>query len=409
MRRAVLSLLCLAGLLRADFNPSRWQYRRPLIVEQPYQVHAVVIDRTVYAASLPGLDDLRVARGSEEIPYVLETSAGSLEERELRPEILDRSAGRDGLQLTLDLAGAAKHNRLRVTTALKNFRIRVRIETSEDRRRWAIARDDGYIFDFSQGDRNVSVLTVEYPVSTRRYVRATFFGWTRTDAAASAWLTHYQERPAVWQTVATAAPARFEDRNTTVLTFDLGVSAPHSRMHGQTGAAAVQRACAILSSDNAKDWEFVSQDVFYRFPDEPAPALNFPERHERYLRLRILNGDDRPLQVGSADFQTLERRARFLPTAAGEYALYYGNPKARAPRYDLAAILARSVPATAPEATIAAGPEQRNPAYRPPQAPEKPWSERHPEILWVTLAAAVLGMGYVTVRFLLKVAKAPPQ
>jgi hypothetical protein len=33
----------------------------------------------------------------------------------------------------------------------------------------------------------------------------------------------------------------------------------------------------------------------------------------------------------------------------------------------------------------------------------KPWSERHPALLYGVLGVAVVGMGLVTVRFLLKV------
>lgn len=401
MRTLLVSLLALALPASADFSPSQWEWRRPLVVAQPGQVHSVVLDRTVYAASLPSLGDLRVVRGGAEIPYVLETSSRSIDERELRTETLDRSVGAEGLSLTLALPRAERHSRLHITTALRDFRIPVRIETSEDGRRWAAARQDGYIFDFSEGESGASSLTIDYPISTRRYLRATFFGWRRLDAVSSARLTYTEERPAVWQTVAWAVPARAEEGKATLLTFDLGTGVPHSRLRIETGDAAFQRACQIQTSANGKDWAYAGPCVLYRFPNEPPPALEFPERHDRYLRLRILNGDDRPIQVSRAEFDTLERRVRFVPDAAGEYALAYGNPKAQSPSYDLAAVLARRAPA--PDTPLAAGAPRRNPGYQPPL---KPWSERHPEILRITLAVAVLIMGVVTVRFLRKVVRA---
>ena len=406
MRRTVLSLLAFTALLRADFNPARWQCRRSLAAGEAQQVSAVTLDRAVYAGAQMGLADLRLVREGVEVPYVLETLSGSAEERELRPEILDRSVVPGaGLQLTLDTGGTAKHNRLRISTNELNFRTRVAIEISEDGRRWAVARADGYVFDFSQGDRRVSVLTVDYPVSTRRYVRATFYGWLRTDAVSAAWLTLWQERPSRWQTIATVQPARTEDERTSLLVLDLGADRlPHSRMRLETGAAPFYRACDIESSPDRKDWRYVAGAVLYRFADEESPPLEFPEQRDRYLRLRIFNGDDRPAPVRSVTFETVERRVKFLPAAAGEYWLYYGNPEVTAPTYDLGTILARKSPS--PEVVLAAAAEQPNPAYRPPIPPLKPWSERHPEVLYGTLAAAILGMGYVTVR-LLKVVKRP--
>jgi len=395
MRIAIPSLLLLAALARADFDATHWRFRRALQVENAGQVNAVTLDRAVYAGAQPDLNDVRV----------IDSRAGAVEQNELAPEILDRSVVPGaGLQLTLDLGRQAKHNRLRIATAEKNFRTKVRIETSADGRSWAVARAEGYVFDFTETSRSISVLSVDYPVSTRRYVRATFFGWMKTDIVAGAWLTDYQVRPAAWQTLAVANPIRTEERGTSVLVLDLGVALPHSRLTLETDAPLFHRACEMEASSNRRDWFYIGQGVVYRFGDQQSLNLEFAELHERYFRLRIFNGDDQPVPVRRVSFETIERRVKFLPQAAGEYELRYGNPAARAPSYDLGAILARRAPAA--EIQLAAGAEQLNPGYRPAPAPRRPWTEQHPEMLYTVLAAAVLGMGFVTVRFLMGVKKA---
>ncbi len=405
---SVVSLLWLAALAQASFDPAHWKYRRPLGACPAGEVCTATLDRTIYAGSATDLRDLRVVRNGQEVPYIVETRASASEEREMQPEILDRSVvPGEGLQFTLDAGKAAKHNRLRISTDMQNFRTRVRIETSPDGHQWMVAREDGYIFDFSQGGRSFSVLTVDYPVSTRRYVRATLFGWTRPDALKGAWLLDYQEHPSIWQTVAESVPARTEKDQTSLLVLDLGAaSLPHSRLRFVTSAAAFQRACDIESSTDREHWGYVSQGVIYRYPDGETAALTFPEQHARYLRLRIYNGDDRPVPIDRVMFDTLERRLKFIASAPDGYLLYYGNPEAKTPTYDLAAILARRAPAL--EDHVTAGPQQPNPAYVPPAQPLPPWSERHPGVLYGTLAVAILGMGYVTVRFLMSV-KRPPQ
>jgi hypothetical protein len=405
MRIALLSLLCFCTALRADFNAVRWRWLRVLPAGEPGHACTVILDRAVYQGAQVGLADLRLAANGHEVPYILETLTGSAQQTELQPEILNRSVVPGaGLELTLDLGRAARHNRLRITTSQQNFRIKVRIETSSDGRHWALARNDGYVFDFTQSGRSISVLTVGYPLSTRRYVRVTFFGWMRTDDVTGAWLTDYQERPAVWETIATAEPAREEKDKTSVLTLDLGAARlPSSRLRLQTGDQPFHRACELEASDDRTTWRYVAQGVLYRFPGEEPSALEFPEQHTRYLRLRIFNGDDAPVPVRRVLLDAVEHRVKFLCGTAGGYTLYYGNPKAAAPAYDLAAILARGAPA--PELPITAGPEQKNPVYRPEPPPEKPWSERHPGVLYGTLAAAVLVMGYITARFLMKVQK----
>jgi hypothetical protein len=387
----------LSALARADFDPAHWQFLRTATVAQAEQVSILPLDRPVYEGARPDLADLRLVRDGREVPYVLETLAGAVEKTELRAEILDRSVvPAAGLELTLDLGREARHNRLRIATGQTNFWVKVRIETSADGRRWALARPDGHAFDFTQGGRSISVLRVDYPLSTRRFVRATFFGWMKTDAVTGAWLTNYQERAAVWQTVALARPARVEEREASLVVFDLGAERlPHSQLQIETGAALFHRACEIDSSPDRKEWRTIGSGVLYRFPDEESLTLNFPEQWDRYLRLRIFNGDDRPVPIERAVFETIGRRVKFLPAAAGEYALYYGNPKAEAPSYDLGAILARRTQGA--EIVLAAGAERRNGAYRPPQ---KPWSDRYPAVLYSVLAAAIVSMGYVAVRFL---------
>jgi hypothetical protein len=404
MTKTILSLLCFCALLRADFKPERWKSFRTAAAVPG--VCVLALDRTVYANARPDLADLRVVRGGREVPYVIETRTGSSEDTELRPETLDQSVvPREGLQLTLDLGRTARHNRLRIATAERNFRIKVRIETSADGRRWALARADGYVFDFTQGGRSINVLAVDYPLSTRRFVRATFFGWMRTDAVTGAWIADHEERAAAWQTIAVARPARREDRGTSLVVLDLGEAGlPHSRMRIATDAPLFHRACEIESSSDRKEWRYIGSGVVYRLPDEESTILSFPEQWDRYARLRIFNGDDRPLPVQQVIFEALERRVKFLADAAGEYALYYGNPDAKAPVYDLGAVLAHGKPM--PEISLAAGPERPNPAYRPPTPPVKPWTDRYPALLYTVLAVAVLGMGYVTVRFLLNVKRA---
>ena len=120
--------------------------------------------------------------------------------------------------------------------------------------------------------------------------------------------------------------------------------------------------------------------------------------------MRIFNGDNRPVPVQRVYVETLKRVFKFLPAAAGDLWLYYGNPDARPPVYDLAAVLGRQAPI--PETTLVIGEWKTNPDYKPPPGQRKPWSEQHPAVLYTVLGLAVVGMGLVTVRFLSKVRNA---
>jgi hypothetical protein len=159
------------------------------------------------------------------------------------------------------------------------------------------------------------------------------------------------------------------------------------------------RTVEIESSRDAKSWLYAGQGTISRTADHEYLSIGFPEQWERYLRLRVHNGDNPPLSVRGLALSAYRRMIKFPSNTAGQYWVYYGNPEAKQPSYDFGQVMPGGVQAE----DIAAGAEEVNPSYRPPVPAQKPWSDRHPQVLYAVLAAAVLGMGYVAVRFLLKV------
>jgi hypothetical protein len=406
MKAAVLSL-CLAAVLGADFSPPDWEFRRALVVDAAQRLCVVRIGPEIRRHLQPDLSDLRVVGDNGEVPYVLERLAGSVDERQLQPDILNKvSLPGVGVQVTLDLRAPNNHSRLRIATSETNFRRRVRIETSDDRQRWAVAREDAYLLDFEQDGRRFTVLGIDYPVSDRRYVRATFHDWVKPETLRDLRLIYRRQSPAVHDTVAQLPPVPAENSTarTSVYLLDAGEKPPpYGRVRLEAEEAAFHRAVEVESSTDGESWSHVAHGFLSRRPNREPPALSFAERRDRYLRVSISNEDDKPLAVGGFRLEAIGRQAKFVPEAAGRYWLYYGNSDARKPVYDLAMLLAGHEPGKG--TSLAPGPEESNPPYRP-RPVSVPWSERHPWLLHVTLAAAILIMGFVTIRFLLKLRRA---
>jgi hypothetical protein len=386
--RLLLSLLLTAPLLRADFDPVHWRFRRQITVDSQRPVAGFPIDPVLYRGLTRDQADLRIVRGGVEIPYVITTLSDQSSETELHPAILNQGVVPGvGIEVTLELDHPVRHNRLRIATPEKNFRQRVRIETSDDSQHWTIVRDDGYIFDFSQDGRRVSVLTVDFAVSTKRYVRATVFGWKDIHSIESAWLTDYIDRPAIRDTMAIIQPAR---------AIDLGSPGlPYNQIRFVIGLGFFHRAAAIETSDNGQTWSTAGTGVLSRTQDDEQLTIDFPEQRERFVRAHIYNGDDQPLPVESLRLAAFRRTVAFPANQPGVYWVYYGNSNARQPSYDFGYVAAQPI---ALGATL--GPELANLAYR---APRKPWTDEHPGLLYSILGAAVLVMGTVSFRFLRKV------
>jgi hypothetical protein len=393
-------LLSAACLAHADFDPQHWQTRMPITVKEP-GISSVRVDPAVYKASRADLRDLRIVHAGIEVPYRVRILAAQRKQIELQPRLLNKTATPNiGVQATLDLNDHPAHNRLRIATALHNFKETVRIETSDDARTWAVAREDGLIFNISRPDRQVSELSVDYPVSTRRYVRVTIPGWHDPVYLAGAWLTYFEESGAVRDIVFTLTPAATEDRKTqaTALTVDIGFGGlPYDRVEMTVDgkAGAFSRSVDVATSSDGKTWEFAGQGLILRTAREEHLSIDLPEQWNRYVRLTVSHGDSAPLQVGQVRLSALRRLLNFSAAAAGNYWLYAGNPGARQPSYDLSALAA-----VMDASSAVLGQAEANPQYRPP---ERPWTERNPYLLNLFLIAAVAVMGYMTIRLLRRV------
>jgi hypothetical protein len=114
---------------------------------------------------------------------------------------------------------------------------------------------------------------------------------------------------------------------------------------------------------------------------------------EGRLRAVIHNGDDAPLKITGARLQQYERRIYFDCDAGASPELYYGDARLDAPVYDYAKLFQMGADA----AKIQLGNEESNAAFtgRPD---DRPWSERHPAVLWLAIFASVIILGGIAVR-----------
>jgi len=399
MRRpfSIVVLVAFAALLRGDFSASEWKLRRAISGDAS-GLASIKLDRAVYIGTGANLADLRVIRDGRELPYVLETvmETATFERRD--GKVHDRAVRNNDVELVYDLGKVTSHNRLHIDTERQNFRQRVRIETSDDASRWATVREDGAIFDFSQDGRQLSSLDIDYPDSTRRYVRLTIFGWTQPKDVRGVSVVQFERKAGARELFAQATPAIENKDKTTLATFDLGATGlPVDRVEFDIAEKAFDRFADVETSSDRQSWMRANGASLVRYQGGESLAIQTSESHSRYWRVRIYNGDDQPLTVRGARFLGLERYLKFEAGGAGAM-LYYGNSAASSPSYDLAKRLAND-PARQ-TATAVLGPEEANPAYRPPPVPEKPWSERQPGLIYAVLGIAIAVLGFFTWRLL---------
>ena len=393
----------------APLDLSAWKYRKRIPLTPGDGLAVVKLDREVYFHARESLADVRVIHEGDEVPWVMHfPMTERVNERHAPPILTDKGVveGR-GVQFTLTASGP--HDRVSVGTDKRNFRQTVMVEASQNGEQWAVLRSDSSIFDFSQDGRVMSSLEVPYPTSTRRFLRVTVLGWMEVAAVTGASLglgsghVEYKLEP-----LSTIIPTVTEDSATqsTVLTLDQGAAGlPIDRLELTSTTPMFHRGVFLELSDDGQHW-FGGRNGFIRrvhnddFSEESMSVQVYEQVYSgsRYQRIRIYNGDDKPLQIGPIQSMGRPRLVKFRAPEKGEYWLYYGNPSAvKQPRYDMFETLSSTEKLM--QTAILAGPGELNPTYHPPPPPKKPWSEQHPGILYTVLGGAVLALGVATFRF----------
>jgi hypothetical protein len=394
-------------LATPDFDPQKWAQERDILITDanaPAAYLFVELDAPAYAGAREDFRDLRVIdeKGAQ-IPSKVTVEQEDSGEEERGAEMLDRTQGPDGSsRFTLDLgADPPRHNRLQLDTDSLNFSRRATIETSDDNRNWATARDDGYIFDFSR-DTTARFLTIDYPVSTRRYLRVTI--WNGREAPiriTDASIFFQAERLArlvQWPATLTNQGREAKQR-VSIWRLDLGVAKlPQSRIELRTPTRNFHRHVEIEGSTDEKFWRSIDSGEIFSVALERINReqlwVEFPETRYRYLRLRVFDYDDQPLTFSEARVYGHPRRVLFQREPGRAYRLLYGNPAAEAPRYDIEQL--SSYLNLRQLATVKLGAERRLP---PPALPAaKPWYERQPLWLWATMGLATIAIGALIYR-----------
>jgi hypothetical protein len=407
------------------FNSQGWVNSREIVTpggqrdDQLDDFVLVELDGGVYESAQEDLRDLRVvdSQGIEVASKVVRLSHEN-GERELAVTVINQALTADGrATLTLDLgADPPRHNSVRLRTESRNFSQRVSVEAGDDNRRWELLRDDGYIFDFSR-DTHAHSLKVDYPLSTRRYLRVSVEGRddgpVRIDGADVFFLTELAAK-------LNHLPARLLSQEqdgkqrASVLLLDLNYAKlPTARVEFETDAENFQRRVEIEGSNSAESlkpggeylWRPVGGgEIFDIRLDRRRPRqlrVDYSEARFRYLRVKIFNYDDRPIKISAVKVSGHPRYLLFRREAGHSYRLFYGNPLAAPPRYDIEQLAAYLNLEKLPVARL--GDERR---LEPAARAEESRPPRGPLWLWAALVAAAAVLGTLIYR-LARAAGAP--
>ena len=358
----------------------------------------------VFAHSSAGCGDLRItdAQG-QEVPYHLEAEHATSHSSSHEVRIVENSftAGKY-TQVVGDLgADAPFYDRVRLETPRSDFIVWAEVALSEDAKAWRVVEPRAPIARFRT--RSVDgTQTIPFQGLNSRYIRVRVFEPEEAFGLTGLTVLREETHPATLVEVPAAFQlASSDDTTETAWITDLASShIPVSQLRFSIETPEFYRAVRIRGSEDGKIWNDRGSGVVYRYKQgntvRESLSIGFPEwPANRLLRADVINGNDQPLRNAKLALFAVPRRLVFRAHADGGYRLLYGNERAGSPEYDLAHYLEAS-PVKPVYSELWLGPEEATTNYRDP----RPFSERHPSVLWISLGIAIVLIGLTALKTL---------
>jgi len=413
MRTAICVAMCIAAIPAwGDLPRGEWRTARQIRLPAMPAAGLIYLPLDEEAlAEVKSLSEYRLARdGRAEVPYRMVVEQGQVETRTLAAKVLSQAAsGKERIQVTLDLGeGGRLASRLALNLRGDNFRCRVKIEGSKDRREWWVLTQEGIVF---RHEKRFEETTVTIPQHEYQLLRVTLI---RLQGELPR-LEGVQVLSAV--TVArkvVVVPARLSRREDakkklTVLEFRMArltrdLVEAKFEIEEPTFHRPVEFQVASAREQPSDRWQYEwggSSTLERLVAGKPVVvALNSPSA--RRLRITILNGDDRPLTIRRVMLLRVRRGLVFAAEPGRKYALWYGRRNTPEPVYEIQRLPMAMAPSKLPMAAL--GPARKMP-LKPPPPP--PWSERHRTFFWVLLGGVLVLLVLIIVRAMRGVAQPP--
>lgn len=411
MTLRVPALLLLAAVVTP--SPQYFRYECP-ILNTPTQSRqtCILLDETTFAHAGSQLASLRLYNGETETPYAINYSAPS-ESAPKTIAVLDTGT-RNGATSFDAAMPEGSYSNINLNIDAKDFIATVRVSGSQTQTGARITSLGSYtIFDFTRQRLGRSTV-LHLPQSDFRYLHFRIDGPIRPDQITGLTTGRLSAGEPQYVTVATSTAVQQKDRDS-ILQFSVPANVPVDRIVFAPGAQPVNFsrdvtitiAPAVARPKTGTEEPLpptIASGNLLRIHttqnghkiDEEHLAIDAPYQTFNTATkwtITIHNEDDAPIALNSVGLQMIARTLCFDAKPGAGYKLYYGDDALSAPGYDYAKLFSQDK--NAAQANL--GPEEKNPQYRS-RPDTRPFTEKHPALLWIVLIAAIFLLGVVALR-----------
>jgi hypothetical protein len=405
-RATALTLLLLPFLsapARGDFDERLWERYIPL--ESPAAVpHAgfggvwLAPENFGGPPASPPLADLRILSDDrEEVPYRVDTKRPLSKTRVLIAETVNIAVTPQ--RATFVEAHLAEpvgvYDTVEIITSEKDFFRQVDVLGSSNGKSWNEIRRNAVVFA-DPTDPELRRLDIAMPPSSFPHLAIKVLNGDQPVLAVQGLRVLHQEKTpgAAVRLPATTVKVEndFSQQETRVI-LRLNASYPVSRVTLDTPDLNFRRMVRIERKGEGGEWVRVGEETVFDISTERVQERHLdvalPDVAGTELRLRIDNHDSPPLHLSGFRVFGWKRLLVFRLTGASRYYLFHGNPRARAPVYDMP-----QLPQGQDEGNVIffnAGKDRPNTRFAGEQA-RLPFTERYRYAIYVAFLLLIAGL-----------------
>jgi hypothetical protein len=292
-------------------------------------------------------------------------------------------------------------NAAEIVTPNTGFSRQVEVYGSADGRNWNVVRKDGIIFDIS-GFENIRQTRIKFSNISFQYI-AFKINNNNTQPLTVSDVKVLRE---------TIEPEEIYEINGTIENLETNTSLkessiivemnkvfPIDRLTISTTDRNFQRSLEVQIKRDKADWERLTQGVVFSFDSanihESKLTIDIPAVAAKEFRLVFKNMDSPPLSINDVTGTGYKRLLVFKQQQDKRMYLFWGNPMAQQPQYDLSEVIAKQdfIP------VVQMGKESPNSKFVGDSA-RLPFSERYKYFLYIFVILVIAGLIFLQYRVL---------
>lgn len=342
--------------------------------------------------------DLRVVTDErEQVPWQIILLRPEKQQEEIPAQMRNLSrTEHDETWLELLIEKKDAHiNAVEIITPDTDFSRQVQVLGSADGNTWNTLRKDGVVFDINRSEK-LRHTRITFPAASFRHLALKIANGAAQPLTIKD-VKVLQESDSQGQTY--TVPGTIEksesnaSRQESSLVVHMGSMFPLERLVIATAERNFQRSVEVQIKRETGDWMRWAQGTIFNFDTrtmrESQLAIDMPEIATREFRLVFKNFDSPSLAVNGVVGEGYRRLLVFKQQTDRKMYLFWGNPLASQPQYDLAGLIAKQKLKDIP--IVYLGQARTNTLFAG-NAARLPFTERYKYMLYVVVALVIAGL-----------------